>query len=323
MSATEIKQPCRGFTLIELLVVIAIIAVLIALLLPAVQKARESARRAQCKSNLKQIGIALQNYHDVHRVFPPASTPSSRFATGDLSTWSWSVMLLPMMDQSPLFKALAPNSPNSLRDALGNPLKRTVMQQSLPAFVCPSDRGGSTNPKRKLDPSGLNVEVAKSNYLGCMGVDRNSPADGVFYFNSSIRMSDIRDGTSSTFAIGERAFEAVKGNFPNAAAVWAGSTTFPCTAANVGECTIGVYANVSFEIQTGRSLLLATPNATDAFWTYSSEHSGGAHFLFCDGAVRFINETIESRVGSLTNSATWGMYQVLGVRNDRRPVAEF
>src|SRR5579872_1827700 len=94
----------RGFTLIELLVVIAIIAVLVALLLPAVQQAREAARRTQCKNSLKQIGIALQNYHDSARTLPPGYISLIDTSGNDLGPgWGWAAMLLPQMDQSPLY----------------------------------------------------------------------------------------------------------------------------------------------------------------------------------------------------------------------------
>ena len=140
---TSTNRKHRGFTLIELLVVIAIIAILIALLLPAVQQAREAARRTQCKNNLKQIGLALHNYHDVNRAFPPGWVPqlSSTGAVSNTrrSSWAWSVFILPYIDQAPLFNQLTqtpvpvyPNFPVLPGDDL---------DRNLAAFTCPSDAG--------------------------------------------------------------------------------------------------------------------------------------------------------------------------------------
>jgi prepilin-type N-terminal cleavage/methylation domain-containing protein len=102
------RDRVRGFTLIELLVVIAIIAILIALLLPAVQQAREAARRTQCKNNLHQIGIALHNYHDAFRILPPGQVTSVHWLQTDSTMWGWAAMLLPYLDQSPMYNLLTP-----------------------------------------------------------------------------------------------------------------------------------------------------------------------------------------------------------------------
>ena len=102
------RDRLRGFTLIELLVVIAIIAILIALLLPAVQQAREAARRTQCKNNLHQIGIAIHNYHDTFRIFPPGHVTSVHYDVTDNTMWGWAVMILPYIDQSPMYNLLTP-----------------------------------------------------------------------------------------------------------------------------------------------------------------------------------------------------------------------
>ena len=111
-------KPKRGFTLIELLVVIAIIAVLIALLLPAVQSARRAARRTQCVNNLKQMGLALHNYHDSMSIFPPAYIAASKFIDGETDTspgWSWATMILPQFEQSPLYSSINVWLPSRLR----------------------------------------------------------------------------------------------------------------------------------------------------------------------------------------------------------------
>ncbi len=187
-----------GFTLIELLVVIAIIAILIALLLPAVQQAREAARRSQCKNNLKQFGLAMHNYHETYLSFPPASvtpiscsmsTPAAGTTTA-LNTnynWGWGTFLLPMLDQAPLYQQLGPNGctfPVSTTPYLTS----TLLQQALPAFVCPSDTGATVNM--------FFANYSKSNYV---------ISEQIATANSSVRIRDIIDGTSNTFLHGERA----------------------------------------------------------------------------------------------------------------------
>jgi prepilin-type N-terminal cleavage/methylation domain-containing protein len=207
----------NGFTLIELLVVIAIIAILIALLLPAVQQAREAARRASCKNNLKQIGLALHNYHDVHLTFPPGwmgVNPQTRlpYVEGE-SGFAWGAMILPFLDQAPLYQQF------NFSIAMDLPPNRPFLRQPLTVFQCPSD------PKPEAffqdDRNGEDVQLATANYVGVFGVieldDCENPpgvfpvsptgqclGDGAFFHNSVVRMRDIIDGTSNTFLVGER-----------------------------------------------------------------------------------------------------------------------
>ncbi len=158
----------RGFTLIELLVVIAIIAVLIALLLPAVQAAREAARRTQCVNNLKQMGLALHNYHDAFLVLPPGYIAASKFIDGETDTapgWSWASMILPQLDQTPLYSSANFWLP------VQAPANTTTTQTSLTAFLCPSDQ----IPGRTFAVTdGFNntvATVAPSSYTDCTGSD--------------------------------------------------------------------------------------------------------------------------------------------------------
>ena len=127
----------RGFTLIELLVVIAIIAILIALLLPAVQQAREAARSSQCKNNLKQLGLAMHNYHDTYKMFPPDNTfTKGKIATSSIPAWGWGTYLLPYLDQAPLFKRMGVNK-RTLNQMLNNATLKKLTQTSLPVFFVP------------------------------------------------------------------------------------------------------------------------------------------------------------------------------------------
>ena len=139
-----------GFTLVELLVALAIIGVLIALLVPAVQYAREAARRTQCRSNLKQLGLALHNYDEVHQVLPFGYVNAD-----DTAGWGWGTMILPQLDQTPLYSALKAGT----QDFDGVPTPQT--QQTLSIFICPSDTGPNVNSQRG--------DHGKANYCGVAG----------------------------------------------------------------------------------------------------------------------------------------------------------
>ncbi|MDQ3331585.1 MAG: DUF1559 domain-containing protein, partial [Planctomycetota bacterium] len=175
-------RPRRGFTLIELLVVIAIIAVLIALLLPAVQQAREAARRAQCQNNLKQIGLALHNYHDVSNQFPMAFIRASTVANTE--GWGWGAMILPQLEQGNLFDRLGVTQYRltdvlaGLKPDLASVQDRTtIFQTRLPVYICPSDSNDGLVPAQKDFRNGLgtsagglgNFRPAISNYMGNWG----------------------------------------------------------------------------------------------------------------------------------------------------------
>src|SRR3954468_5367309 len=182
----------RGFTLIELLVVIAIIAVLIALLLPAVQAAREAARRSQCVNNLKQIGIAAHNYHDQVGALPGA------YLVYNVTSFSALSMMLPQMEQSPLYNAL------NFSLAYSDPTNSTVLMADVSTFICPSDF-----------PNPIRARGAQTNYMADMGSwivwqSASGPnaglpgPDGVFFGNSSTRFAAIIDGLSNTGLFSER-----------------------------------------------------------------------------------------------------------------------
>ncbi|MBV8488715.1 MAG: DUF1559 domain-containing protein, partial [Planctomycetaceae bacterium] len=235
----------RGFTLIELLVVIAIIAVLIALLLPAVQSAREAARRIQCCNNLKQIGIALHNYHDAIGAFPMGyaasiQASSSQLINGATDTapgWGWMTMILPQLEQGPLFSAVNFSLPV---EAAQN---TTVIRTMITTYLCPSDStsgpfqilNAAGNVIQVTDASGnvitdasgnaLTVTAAPASYAACVGgnetdtvtgINKDGLGKGVFFRNSRIRIADIADGTSQTIAVEERAWAKAEGIWPGA-----------------------------------------------------------------------------------------------------------
>ncbi|MFQ5734071.1 MAG: DUF1559 domain-containing protein [Planctomycetaceae bacterium] len=335
----------RGFTLIELLVVIAIIAILIALLLPAVQQAREAARRSSCKNNLKQIGLALHNYHDIYRMFPTGSVPAVRgngFFLAREEHWGWMAFILPQLEQQALFDTMNVNG-RSLADvgrSLGNNTNAlNAMFPPLSVFQCPSD---TTGPRLKAGmrrrhfngngfPGGNIFRPPTSNYIGVCGYKdinrpsnyRTNPNDGVLYNRSTTRIRDITDGTSNTFAVGEREERCGAGSW-------------------IGNRNPGGGGTHGADYQFGRiSVPLNDPvnrgarRCTDGF---SSKHSGGAQFLMCDGSVRFISENINFRNipggGWRQNGQTnrrfnqrlynlMGVYQHLGIKADNVPVTEF
>ncbi|MCA9083190.1 MAG: DUF1559 domain-containing protein [Planctomycetaceae bacterium] len=195
----------RGFTLIELLVVIAIIAILIALLLPAVQQAREAARRTQCKNNLKQLGLALHNYHDVFNGLPlRAASPVGRDWLSFNETMSGHVALLPYLEQAPRYQQIMDKAATTTALSFTPWSGDTMIRQDIPAFLCPSDtlapRSGRNNYRFCLGKWGWRQRVPRdTSEWG--GTQRN---DGMFGANFSCNFRDILDGTSNTIAMSER-----------------------------------------------------------------------------------------------------------------------
>lgn len=321
-----------GFTLIELLVVIAIIAVLIALLLPAVQQAREAARRSQCQNNLKQIGLALHNYHDVYNTFPMAYVrhePANQSA--NIEGWGWHVMILPFVEQNNLFDQLGVTQ-NTLRDFLAaagtNPINATLLQTRLPVYLCPSDdNDGLAHQNRHFgggqgtNAGGLGqFRPGATNYMACRGtrdgIALNVDTWGVFFHNSSVTIGRITDGTSNTILVGER--ESRIGR----AGTWIGVRN------PQGNGSRGIWYNIGQvrSIMNASDPPFAWGSVNGAGTGFSSEHTGGAQFLLGDGSVRFISENIQhDERDSWVNSPppTIGVYQKLGRRNDGHPTSDF
>lgn len=290
----------RGFTLIELLVVIAIIAILIALLLPAVQQAREAARRSECKNKLKQIGLALHNYHEMANAFPPGWIGVDR-ATGrhDFEAhngFGWGIMILPHLDQTPLFRKFNKNL--SLTDAVNVPLLLEV----LPAFRCPSDTADDVwDVPEEGNPANILATVSSSNYVASWGTTEldtactaGSPcrSDGVFSLNSRTRFRDLKDGSSNTFFVGERRH----------------NTQLDYNSTWVGNISGGEEALARF-----LGVADHTPNYKGGHLEdFTSWHTGGIHMLMGDGRVRFITENIDERT-----------YKALATHNGGESVSQF
>jgi prepilin-type N-terminal cleavage/methylation domain-containing protein len=300
-----VKVRKRGFTLIELLVVISIIAILIALLLPAVQQAREAARRAQCKNNLKQIGLACHTYHDAFGQFPPGAIRFPQNPTGKTRA-SWSIFILPYIDEKPLYEII-----NTAYFGAGGTF---IPQFSEPAnffvldvFRCPSEVGTETK--------------GVSNYIGNWGAGdvmnpdilTNSAADGggIFIENSKVRIRDVKDGTTNTILIGE-AMGLSDGDFDAN-----NDTTDPTDDARVyGYGAWGIAYTCG---DTRNPINTATPNVFVQN-NYSSNHEGGSQFCVADGAVRFVSENI-NYIQTNVNS-TQGLFQNISDRRDLRIVAD-
>ncbi|WP_339909974.1 DUF1559 domain-containing protein [Symmachiella dynata] len=315
----------RGFTLIELLVVIAIIAILIALLLPAVQQAREAARRTQCRNNLKQIGLALHNYHDAHQMFAPFGVAND----GGSFYNTWVALLLPYVEQSPLYN----QSDFSIQSWQGSDPEATKLRESpLSYMTCPTDV--DVGLADFTDGTTVYSSWARGNYNANVGPGPGCVADGVdfyappveygggksgapFSINVGRRIRDFRDGTSNTVLISE--ILKVPGNdfrgvmfllpefgyynhdrSPNTSTPddLRGGTYGQCVSIDRAPC-VGPF--------TGWQ-----DSPVDGIVSARSLHVGGVMVLLGDGSARFVSENLDLQV-----------WQNLGITNDGNVLGEF
>jgi prepilin-type N-terminal cleavage/methylation domain-containing protein/prepilin-type processing-associated H-X9-DG protein len=259
----------RGFTLIELLVVIAIIAILIGLLVPAVQKVREAAARLKCENNLKQMGLACHMYNDSSNKLPPGWVVST--ASAPNPGWSWATVIMPYIEQGNLYQIIDNGAPPNVTTPDAPPSTPLAAGQTpIPIYRCPSDPGPATN--------GLFANYATNNYVcnrEVLGPDGNSKPTGY-------AVQSIPDGTSNTILIGER------DSIHSCAAVYIRHNN--TSASFEGRPGSGMNAQCGPPPNTGCGQRLE----------FASQHSGGANFVFCDGSVHFLSNSI-----SVDPADTW------------------
>lgn len=318
----------RGFTLIELLVVIAIIAVLIALLLPAVQQAREAARRSSCKNNLKQIGLALHNYHDTHFAFPPGYIDHGVLVNPEEGHWSWTAMIFPFMDQAPLYEQLNVGDTTVAQQLTAN---LNLFQSSITSYRCPSDtgqqvNGAAANARDIRDSNGTFQQISTNNYVGAnnswqlhrdRGMVPTNSANGMFARNSTTRFRDMQDGSSNVILVGERATRVGQ------------IETHACVLFGIKDTTGGGGAGVlngttlpdnDLSYAFGGGFTRINQEVDNARQGFSSPHTGGVQVLMGDGRVRFISENIDH---DNTTSAIDSTFERLIAVSDGQSVGEF
>jgi prepilin-type N-terminal cleavage/methylation domain-containing protein/prepilin-type processing-associated H-X9-DG protein len=271
----------RGFSLIELLVVMGILSILLGLLLSAIQKARASVQKTQCADRLRQIGLALHNYHDNQKALPPGMSLNAD--AGAYPYLSWNARVLPYLEQEAMWRETAAAFRNDRNFAHDPP--QSNLNRMLPAFICPAD----PRAQNIAYCVSRNLWVAFTSYLGVEGTNLKK-LDGVFFIDSQIRLVEITDGTSNTIMVGERP--------PSA------DNRFGWWYAGIGQLNTG-----SGDMVLGVREFLATDepcpthtinhfqpgsdnNICDFlhFWSY---HPGGANFCFADGSVRFLSYSVD------------------------------
>jgi prepilin-type N-terminal cleavage/methylation domain-containing protein/prepilin-type processing-associated H-X9-DG protein len=274
MSSTLVRR--AGFTLVELLVVIAIIGVLVGLLLPAVQSSRSAARRMACQNNARQLGVALHNYHDLHLTFPPGSFvmgPSFPIQTG----WGWGAMILPFIEQNVLYGRIDFGQGTAVSSNL------SVIQAAVPIWLCPSEtapeqfQAAPVSHPPFLLPSG--------NYCG---------SEGILCYMSNIRISEVTDGLSSTFLLGERIVQPGDNGTLPFVSTWYGQAAF--ADGYEYRCIPHLQPAADHPINT---------SLTDTH-SFGSRHGGGANLILGDGSARFLSQSIDGRVYEALGTAQGG-----------------
>jgi prepilin-type N-terminal cleavage/methylation domain-containing protein len=329
MARRYAARQSRAFTLVELLVVIAIIGILVALLLPAVQSAREAARRMQCQNNLKQLGLALHNYHDTQQAFPPGATmPDATIETqnNDQLGANWVIKILPYMEQQNLY--------NQFDFTVGIPNAKNAVPRStkLAAMLCPSDSGYNAKAFMGSSNSGTNKlgdNWARGNYgangaLGFMTKSAHGSGDaagessvgwqnaqmrGVMGVNISVSIGEIKDGTSNTLLCAElragvapfdpRGVWAMSGGCPSS--LWAhgriGDDNGPNSPQLNADDTLvcdAIRSAVGGDVKLQQLGMPCSSGSRPNYQqTARSQHEGGVYITLGDGSVRFITDYID------------------------------
>jgi prepilin-type N-terminal cleavage/methylation domain-containing protein len=310
----------RGFTLVELLVVIAIIGILIGLLLPAVQAVRESARKMSCQNNLKQQGLALLNFHDVHGQFPLGLWGGADAALNDPCDarftddgYGWACALLPHLEQQALFDTINPDWQPGIFRRTYTETKSIIPggDTMLSVYRCPSSE---LEPRVTVDSvTSRALGYATNDYKACSGTDDDGmfwkPCDPLKYGHArnhpgetSVKISDVTDGLSHTIALGESAYYKNDNDWP----IWLGapgtneSVLFKTSAPSIINC--GMVPKTSANFRFG-------PLDDDCAFSW---HEGGAFFSFADGSVQWLSEDID-----------FDTYTYLGNKEDGQVLGEY
>ena len=295
----------KGFTLVELLVVITIIGILIALLLPAVQAAREAARRMHCSNNLKQTGLALHNYHAALGSFPPGGMSDNGIG--------WLPLILPYLEQQQLHARFDFGAGDWVSAG-----KNEQALNQVSAFLCPSckvevsilstynnflEQVNGQDPYTThyygiMGPKGINLVTGAAYGHDDSGYHGGHATQGILHKNSAVKIRDVTDGTSNTFAVGEISWN----DYPEYR-TWMRGATLTGTDGIPGTA-MGTAKNLATAINSG-----VPPYWNDA--GFGSEHPGGAHFLMCDGAVKFVSENVDFDAYLATASRDGGELKIV------------
>jgi prepilin-type N-terminal cleavage/methylation domain-containing protein/prepilin-type processing-associated H-X9-DG protein len=300
----------HAFTMIELLVVMAVIGILISLLLPAVQAAREAARRTQCRNNLKQIGLALGNYLDRMRVWPPAYASAYDANGNDTGLgWGWGSFLLDDLEQTSIKKQIL------FGQQISDPSNLVPATTCLQAFTCPADVYLETFTI-SVDPNGnplpTPVKVARGNYVGVNGnngvTGNQATNDGAFLEDKSFRPRDITDGLSSTFFISERCHNMSD-------TTWTGAVTNAGVVDHRDPSPGAIEGSAALVLGHCGPHAPNNPLVTDAD-ALASMHPIGVNFLFGDGSVQYVNSFIDLGVYDALATRSGGEQSALGFTSE-------
>jgi prepilin-type N-terminal cleavage/methylation domain-containing protein len=321
----------QGFTLVELLVVLAVIAILSALLLPAIQKVREAANRTRCENNLKQIGLALHNYHDTYEAFPPGGQTTAvplpaNLTCNNLSGSAtscqapWTVLILPFMEQKNVYASYVTSTAASVGPSFasfqGLPFDSGAANYSNQflrnkAFECPTDpRNTGSNAISDYFACQGGGATAGSTATGAGNSGRVFFNNGIFYANSKTRVADVLDGMSNTLLVGESKYMVAKSS-PNSAGATAYQTWDCGLRASAGAAS-SIATNLCAAMNPINSTVVSAARPVTTFdiatSTYGSYHEGGAFFTLGDGSVTFLMDNINL-----------SLFRSLGARADGNP----